>query len=547
MGARFKLSNPLNSLPLWMLTMFLAACSGSSEPSRSATPGPWPEPAESDRHYVISWQDETHGTANESLHEVTDGRHHHLHRMAVSRLRVPDTDHESWLKPIHEVIEEFEGVLIEDVMLPVEERILASSSGDASPPDVSEPLVGLPNDPFTNVPDETNDWLATFGFPPLETFQGALGPFEDPYFGINAFAAWTQQTDCSAIRMMTIDSGAELDHPDLEENLWKNWIEIEGEPDVDDDGNGFVDDFYGWNVEENDSDVSDDPSGHGTLTAGVLAASGNNGIGGAGICHRGSVIPVRWRYNSSGTRSHSLGGFLQAMEYALANEVRVINQSQSWYCSDRPDEEGCWFSNRTDGNEATNIEPQMELVARAVERVVDAGILFFTSYGNNETNMDEGGIRGYPQDLEGVYGVVNMENEGLNTSSNYGSGAFFAAPGTLTFPFSQVTSFPFVEIQGKPCPSTPRDFINHLFSLEPQSASDPEQGCYWAYVGTSAASPLVAGSAALVWSANPDLSHIEVIEILRSSGRTVPALQGKTIDGKIIDVAAAVAMASSGE
>ena len=73
-----------------------------------------------------------------------------------------------------------------------------------------------------------------------------------------------------------IDSGADLTHPDLKNNLWVNQIEMEGIEGVDDDGNGYIDDVYGYDFIEDDNDPTDD-NGHGSHCAGVIGAVHQNG------------------------------------------------------------------------------------------------------------------------------------------------------------------------------------------------------------------------------------------------------------------------------
>ncbi|MCB0706947.1 MAG: S8 family peptidase [Saprospiraceae bacterium] len=78
-----------------------------------------------------------------------------------------------------------------------------------------------------------------------------------------------------------IDSGFKIDHPDLQDNIWVNQAELYGIANVDDDGNGFIDDVYGWNFDGNSPIHPADT--HGTAVAGIIGARGNNGTGIAGI------------------------------------------------------------------------------------------------------------------------------------------------------------------------------------------------------------------------------------------------------------------------
>ena len=97
-----------------------------------------------------------------------------------------------------------------------------------------------------------------------------------------------------------IDSGVDIDHPDLKDNVWRNLREV---PDnsIDDDGNGFIDDVNGWDFVGNDNDPRPDISSgysviganHGTVDAGVAAARGGNGKGIAGVAWQASIMPIR--------------------------------------------------------------------------------------------------------------------------------------------------------------------------------------------------------------------------------------------------------------
>jgi subtilisin family serine protease len=122
------------------------------------------------------------------------------------------------------------------------------------------------------------------------------------------------------ILIALIDAGTMTEHPDLVANIWKNTAEIAGNG-LDDDGNGFVDDIHGWDFYSNDADPSH--GGHGTHTAGIIGADGDNGIGVVGVSWECQVMPLRF--------IGPLGGFtsdaIRALEYAAAKQVRISNNS----------------------------------------------------------------------------------------------------------------------------------------------------------------------------------------------------------------------------
>lgn len=148
--------------------------------------------------------------------------------------------------------------------------------------------------------------------------QTNLGLHNIPY-------GWTQNGKhpggSSDVVVAVIDTGVDYNHLDLRNNIWVNTAEI---PDNgrDDDGNGYVDDVYGWDCVGDDNNPMDD-NGHGTHVAGIIAAE-NNKIGGIGVAYNCKVMVLK-AGNSSGYFNNS--DIAEAVQYAYMNGASVINMS----------------------------------------------------------------------------------------------------------------------------------------------------------------------------------------------------------------------------
>jgi subtilisin family serine protease len=144
--------------------------------------------------------------------------------------------------------------------------------------------------------------------------------------------------DAQPVVVGVIDSGVDYDHPDIARQVWRNQPEVEGRPQVDDDGNGYVDDEVGWDFADApgfpgdgdflqpDADPQDE-SGHGTHVAGTIAAVTDNGKGIAAVAPQARVMVLRAGFNLGGGAYLEDDDIAAAMVYAADNGARVLNLS----------------------------------------------------------------------------------------------------------------------------------------------------------------------------------------------------------------------------
>ncbi len=158
----------------------------------------------------------------------------------------------------------------------------------------------------------------------------------DPYYAdgsqwyhddVSADEAWELSTGDATQIIGIIDTGVDWEHDDLEDNIWVNQAELDGEEGVDDDDNGFVDDIRGWDFVNDDNNPADDNS-HGTHVAGIAGAKTNNNIGIAGIAWNAKLMAIKVM-QSSGRGSWS--DIAQGVAYAADNGATVANMSLGGY------------------------------------------------------------------------------------------------------------------------------------------------------------------------------------------------------------------------
>ncbi|MGE5674701.1 MAG: S8 family serine peptidase [Mycobacterium leprae] len=157
------------------------------------------------------------------------------------------------------------------------------------------------------------------------TGQDILGTLGTPGVDINATNAWSITMGSPEVVVAVIDTGVDINHPELKDHIWTNPGETSCDDDIDNDNNGYVDDCHGWDFVNNDNTVFDweDEDAHGTHVSGTIAATINNGIGVAGVAPNVKIMPVKFL----GTQGGYISDGLLATDYALSFGVKLANNS----------------------------------------------------------------------------------------------------------------------------------------------------------------------------------------------------------------------------
>jgi len=240
---------------------------------------------------------------------------------------------------------------------------------------------------------------------------------------IDAPEAWDYQTDCEAVPIAIIDQGFDLRHEEINERIWQNlgedsnnngtvlqynqqtntWEYDEADIDgIDNDGNGYVDDFIGWNFDSNSNNLTI-KNGHGNFCAGIIGAEANNEKGIKGVCHTSKMAFLQ----INGDDAPLLEQAAEALNYAVANGFKVSNNSYG----------------------TNHYKEAMRVALNAAE---NAGHLFITTSGNYGNDIDNNHFfpASYVNNNIITVGSINHFGE-LSNFSNYGSAACdIAAPGT---------------------------------------------------------------------------------------------------------------------
>ena len=335
------------------------------------------------------------------------------------------------------------------------------------------------DDPF-DVPSAPWQWIAPWWmWSAGSSTAGSIQVQAVPGIDIGLADAWRLYDGGSRdVVVALVDTGIDYTHEDLVGRIWTNTDEIPGNG-IDDDGNGYVDDVYGWNFYSGTNDVYvGTEDAHGTHGAGTIAANADNGVGIAGIVQSDHVKVMAVKALGGSDGSGTTASIIQAIQYAEANGAQICNLSLG----------------------SSQNDPAL------YRTIASSKMLFVVAAGNDGTDLETAPSYPASYDLDNLIAVANIRYDGeLDPTSSYG-----AASVDLAAPGSYILS------------TTPGDTYSYM-------------------TGTSMAAPMVSAAAAMVYSAFPKATLADVKDILLASVHKLDSLTGRTATGGMLDLGAAMA------
>ncbi len=356
---------------------------------------------------------------------------------------------------------------------------------------VRDAILGLANDPAVDYVEpnwtyfhtaNSNDPYYTNG-----TLWGMYGDgTSNPKNAFGSQAGDAASNNCGDVWVGIIDEGYMYTHEDLAANAGKNPGEIAGNG-IDDDGNGLVDDVWGWNFDGNNNVVfggTDDD--HGTHVAGTIGGVGNNAKGVSGVCWSVKLMGAKFLGKRGGTTANAIKAVDYFTDLKTRHGLNMVATNNSWG--------GGGFS---------------QGLQDAIERANAANILFIAAAGNDAYNCDSGS-NCYPAEYPNanIIAVASITSTGAMSSfSSYGQNTVdICAPGSS------------------------------IMSTLPKSSKGQVVSGYGSYSGTSMATPHVAGAAALYKQRNPSASAAQVKSGLLGSAQPTASCNGKVVSNGRLDV-----------
>jgi len=359
-------------------------------------------------------------------------------------------------------------------------RLAADSDVEYAVPDLRRRALAVPNDPLfaasSSISPTVGQWYLRA---PDSTFLSA----------INAVGAWDLTTGAGSVVVADVDTGVLFSHPDLANKLYAGYDFI---ADTSTAGDGGARDSDATDPGDSvtagqcgSGEAAESSSWHGTQTSSLIGAQTGNGVGMASVGHDVMVLPVRVLGKCGGYDSDIIAGMLWAGGVSTdptvnAHPARVINLSlgSSGSCS--------------------------SAYASAINQLTAAGVVVVAAAGN-----DEGLAVGTPANCTGVIAVAGVRHAGTKVGySNVGPQVAIAAPAGNCVNTSGACLYPIITATNSGTSSAGTNTYTNSSNYA---------------VGTSFATPLVAGTAALMLTANPALTPTQVKSLLQSSARSFPS------------------------
>jgi subtilisin family serine protease len=301
-------------------------------------------------------------------------------------------------------------------------------------------------------------------------------------YGSQAAEAWgsaSSHTDCGNVIVGVIDEGIYYTHEDLVGNIWNNQFDpIDG---IDNDGNGKVDDFRGWDFDGGSNNINSGGANddHGTHVSGTIAGVGGNGKGVAGVCWSGiKLISAKFLGRRGGSTANAIAAVDYITDLKTRHGLNIVATNNSWG--------GGGFS---------------QGLQDAIARANDANILFVAAAGNSAYDNDA--QASYPSNYPNpnIIAVASTTSTGgLSSFSQWGRTTVdLGAPGS------------------------------NIWSTVPKSVKGAVVSGYASYNGTSMATPHVTGCAALYKSSHGSATAADIKAAIM--GATVPTA---SLNGKVV-------------
>ena len=306
-------------------------------------------------------------------------------------------------------------------------------------------------------------------------------------YGSQAGEAWAaNHNSCTNVYVGIIDEGYMYTHEDLAANAGTNPGEIAGDG-IDNDGNGYVDDVYGWDFAGGNNSVFDGSSDdHGTHVAGTIGGVGGNGKGVAGVCWSVKLMDAKFLGTNGGTTANAVKAVDYFTDLKIRHGINLVATSNSWG--------GGGFS---------------QALGDAIERANTAGILFIAAAGNSTYDCDTS-TACYPAEYTNVnlIAVASITSTGdISSFSNFGATTIdIGAPGS------------------------------GIWSTIPKTVKGKVTSSYASYSGTSMATPHVSGAAALYAAYHVGSTAAQIKNAILSSAVPTASLSGKTVTGGRLNV-----------